>query len=141
MTPNSSLLVLAMGLLAAGCFGVEEALQVHSPRSGTDEKVTLQYRVAHDAFAPSRFVGVVGDGITWGLSLVWELPPPKSESEKAAQEEDKKRFRRLLEMLEARQINGVEFECTGKLDRFALHATSVPHPTERGLRQIEGTGN
>lgn len=134
-------LILAMGLLAAGCSGVAETLTVQStPRSGTEEPVTLQYRVARDALAPSKFVGVVGDGITLGLSLVWELPLPESDEKKVAQQREKERFYRLIEMLEARQINGVEFECTGKLNRFVLHATSVPRLTGRGLRQIELAG-
>ena len=123
-------LVLAMELLAAGCSAVAEA----------EQRVTLQYRVARDAFAPSRFVGVVGDGITPGLSLVWELPLPESEEQKAAQQQEKERFHRLLETLEARQLNGVEFECTGRVDRFVLHATAVPRLTEKGLRQIERRG-
>jgi hypothetical protein len=130
-------LVLAMGLLVAGCSGAAETLKVQSPSSGAENKVTLEYRIAHDAFAPSRFVGVVGDGITWGLSLVWELPPPESEAEKVAQQEEKERFYRLLEMLEAWQINGVEFECAGKLSPFVLHARAVPRLTARGLQQFE----
>jgi len=102
--------------------------------------VTLQYRVAGDAFAPSKFVGVVGDGLTMGLSLVWELPLPKSEAQKLVQQEEKERFHRLIEMLEARQLNGVEFECTGKLTHFVLHATAVPHLTDMGARQVENSG-
>ena len=132
---------LAMGLLATGCSGVAEPLNVQFPsRPGPERKVTLEYRVARDAFAPSRFVGVVGDGITMGLSLVWELPSPETDENKVAQQEERERFQRLIEMLEARQINGVEFECTGKLTPFVLHATSVPRLTEKGLRQIESMG-
>jgi hypothetical protein len=129
--PSKALMRYALVLLAAGCAGMAE----------TEQRVTLQYRIAHDAFAPSRFVGVVGDGITHGLSLVWELPPPESEEQKAAQQREKERFHRLLETLEARQLNGVEFECTGKLDRFVLHAATVPRPTAKGLRQIESRGH
>jgi len=103
--------------------------------------VTLQYRVAGDAFAPSKFVAVVGDGITFGLSLVWELPPPKSEAQKLAQQDEKERFHRLIDMLEAKQINGVEFECKGKLSHFELHATSVPRLTDMGVREVENSGH
>jgi len=129
---------LALGLLAAGCSGVAETLRVQSPSgSGSEKRVTLQYRVAGDALAPSRFVGVVGDEITLGLSLVFSLPSSESEKKNVAQQKEKERFQRLIEMLEARQINGVEFECTGKLNPFVLHATSVPRLTKKGLRQVE----
>jgi hypothetical protein len=125
-------------LLATGCSGVAGTLKVQSPsRSGSERKVTLQYRTAHDALAPSRFVGVVGDGITMGLSLVWALPSSESGESNVAQQEEKERLQRLIEMLEAREMNGVEFECTGKLNGFELHATSVPRLTKKGLRQIE----
>lgn len=127
---------LAMGLLAAGC-SEAETLNVQSPPGSGTEMVTLQYRVARDALAPSKFVGVVDSGITQGLLLVWELPSPESEENKLAQQEEKERFHRLIELLEVRQINGVEFECTGKLNHFELRAATVPRLTERGLRQIE----
>lgn len=129
-----------MGLLVTGCSSVTEPLKSPFPaRAGTESKLTLQYRVGHDAIAPSRFVGVVGDGITPGLNIVWELPPPKSEAMKVAQQEEMERFHRLIGMLEARLINGVEFECTGTLSPFVLRATTVPRPTDRGLRQIEAS--
>lgn len=135
-------MAFAMGVLSTACSGVPETLKDESPpRSGMEDRVTLQYRVSRDAFAPSRFVGVVGDGITAGLSLVWELPPAEGQEKKVAQLEQNERFHRLIEMLEARQINGVEFECTGKLNGFVLHATSVPRPTEKGLQQIARAGN
>jgi hypothetical protein len=121
---------LAIVLLATACVA-------SAPNSGKEKKVTLQYLAASDAFAPSRFVAVVGDGTSWGLSLVWELPLPKSEAQKLVQQEEKERFHRLIEMLEARQINGVEFECRGKLNPFVLHATTVPRLTDTGVRQIE----
>ena len=141
-TPGNIALGLAMALLATACSGVADTLNVASaPNSGKEKKVTLQYRVAGDAFAPSRFVAVVGDGITFGLSLVWELPLPKSEAQKLVQQEEKERFHRLIEMLEAKQINGVEFECRGKLNPFVLHATTVPRLTNMGVRQVEDSGS
>ena len=129
---------LALGLLTAGCSGVEKiSMERPPPRAGAEGMVTLQYRVARDALAPSRFVGVMGDGITLGLSLVWDLPVAESEEEKLARDEEKERFHRLIEMLEAQQINGVEFECAGTLNRFVLHAATVPRLTPKGLRQVE----
>ena len=140
-TPGNLALGLAMALLATACAGVAETSNVLSaPNSGKVRKLTLEYRVAGDAVAPSRFVAVVGDGITFGLSLVWELPLPKSEAEKRVQREEKERFHRLIEMLEARQINGVEFECRGKLDYFVLRATTVPRLTDMGVREVENAG-
>jgi hypothetical protein len=131
-----------MGLLAAGCSGTPERVDWQSLSiPGAEKVVSLQYRTARDAFAPSKFVGVVGDGITMGLNLVWELPPPSSERMRMAQHEEKERFNRTLEMLEARQINGAEFECSGKLEGLLLHVTSVPRLTERGLRQFENQGH
>jgi len=141
-TPGIVALGLAIALLATACSGVAETLNVPSaPNSGKEQKVTLQYRVSRDAFAPSKFVGVVGDGITNGLSLVWELPLPESEAQKLVQQEEKERFDSLIEMLEARQINGVEFECTGKLSYFELRATTVPRLTDVGVRQIDDAGH
>jgi hypothetical protein len=141
-TPVNVALGLAIALLATACSGVAETLNVASaPNSVKEKKVTLQYRVARDAFAPSKFVGVVGDGITPGLSLIWELPLPESKAQELVQQEEKERFHRLIEMLEARQINGVEFECTGDLNRFVLRATAVPRLTEMGVRQVENSEN
>lgn len=141
-TPGNVAFVFAIALLATACSGMAEISSVASaPISGKQRKVTLQYRVAGDAIAPSRFVAVVGDRMTLGLSLVWELPLPKSEAQKLVQQEEKERFHRLIEMLEAREINGVEFECTGKLTYFVLHATSVPRLTKLGVRQIENPGH
>jgi hypothetical protein len=133
-SPGIVALGLAIVLLATACLA-------SAPNSGKEKKVTLQYIVASDAFAPSRFVAVVGDGTSWGLSLVWELPLPKSEAQKLVQQEEKERFHRLIEMLEARQINGVEFECRGKLNPFVLHATTVPRLTDMGVRQVEDSGH
>jgi hypothetical protein len=56
------------------------------------KKVTLQYRTARDAFAPSKFVQVAGDGITLGLSLVWKFPPSETENEKVDQQEERSGF-------------------------------------------------
>jgi hypothetical protein len=99
--------------------------------------LTLQYRIARDAFASSKFVAILGDGITPGLTLDWQLPSSDREKEKIAQQEDKERFHHLIELLEAKQINGVEFECSGKLNGVMLQATGYPHLTEKGRRQIE----
>ncbi len=141
MNRKVSALILAAGLLE-GCAGAGMALQTQSPRRyETMHVVNLQYRIAHDSFAPSKFVGVVGNGITPGLSLVWELPVLESDEQKLAQREELQRFHRLLALIEERQINGVEFECACRLDGFVLYATAVPRLTKKGLRQIEGPGN
>jgi hypothetical protein len=129
---------LAVGLLAAACLSSQKALKAQSSaRSGTAGLVTLQYRISRDAFAPSKFVVIVGGGMSSGVTLVWRLPSPESDEEKIAQQEDKERFHHLIELLEAKQINGVEFECSGNLRGLVLQATDVPHLTDRGRRQIE----
>jgi hypothetical protein len=99
--------------------------------------VTLQYRIARDAYASSKLVAIVGGGMTSALSLDWQLPTPKSEEERMAQHRDKERFHHLIEILEAKQINGVELECNGSLRGFVLQATGVPRLTKRGHAQIE----
>jgi hypothetical protein len=99
----------------------------HTPET---EKVTLQYRVARDAVAPSRFVAVSDKGISAPLHITWDLPKA----------EDKKRgeFDALIKTLEDKQINGVEFECMGEwLMRGAtLRVTTVPQLTEEGKKRI-----
>lgn len=94
------------------------------------EKVTLQYRVARDAFAPSRFVAVSDKGISGPLDITWDLPK--------AEDQKKKEFDALIKKLEDKQINGVEFECKGEwLMRGAtLRVTTVPQLTEEGKKRI-----
>jgi hypothetical protein len=41
------------------------------------DRFTLQYRVARDAFASSRFVAVTDDGISPPLELIWALSIPE----------------------------------------------------------------
>lgn len=103
------------------------------------EKVTLQYRMARDAIAPSKFVAVIDGGISLPLELIWDLPKPEDKEKKEAQDKQKKRFDNLIRRLEEKGINGVEFECTGEwlLKGFKLRVTSVPQPTEAGERRIK----
>jgi len=91
----------------------------------------LQYRVARDAVAPSRFVAVSDKGISAPLDITWDLP-------KAEDQKKKKEFDALIKKLEEKQINGVEFECKGEwLMRGAiLRVTTVPQLTEEGKRRI-----
>lgn len=99
-------------------------------RADRTERVTLQYRVARDAIAPSRFVAVSDKGISGPLEITWDLPK--------AEEKKKEEFDALITTLEERQINGVEFECRGEwLMRGAiLRVTTVPHLTEKGKKRI-----
>ena len=39
------------------------------------ETVTLQYRTAHDAVAPSQFVALYTNGMTMGLTIDWKIDP------------------------------------------------------------------
>ena len=130
---KTAALSAAIGWLAAGC--------AIAPATRAESELTLQYRVAGDAVAPSRFVALIGDGMTFGLTLVWALPVPEGAERRRVQQEQRDEFDRLIEMLEAQQINGAEFECRGGLDGFELHAATVPRLTEDGLRLInEGAG-
>jgi hypothetical protein len=106
------------------------------------EKITLQYRVARDAFAPSKFVAVTDGGISLPLQVSWDLPKQKTKDKKGAQEKQKKEFNNLIKELEANEINGVEFECRGKWLKkgFSLRITSVPQPTKAGKKTIKDNG-
>jgi len=106
------------------------------------EKVTLQYRVARDAFAPSKFVAVFDGNISVPLELSWDLPKPGDKDKKAAQEKQKKELDDLIKKLEAGQINGAEFECQGEWLRkgIKLRVTSVPQLTEAGKKVIKDNG-
>jgi len=92
--------------------------------------VTLQYRVARDAVAPSRFVVVTDKGISAPLDSRWDLP--------SGQEKKKEEFDTLIKKLEERQINGVEFECRGEWLKGGaiLRVTTVPQVTEIGKKRI-----
>ena len=94
------------------------------------EAVTLQYRVARDAVATSRFVAVTDKGISAPLDIRWDLP--------TAEEKKKGEFDALIKKLEERQINGVEFECRGEWLKGAaiLRVTTVPQLTEKGKKRI-----
>ena len=106
------------------------------------EKVTLQYRVARDAFAPSKFVAVIDGGTTLPLQLSWDLAKLEDQDKRKAQEKQKKEFDDLIKKLEAKGINGVEFECKGEwlTKGSKLRVTSVPQPTEAGKKRIRDGG-
>jgi hypothetical protein len=101
-------------------------------RADRTERVTLQYRVARDAIAPSRFVAVSDKGISGPLDITWDLPK--------AEEKKREEFDALIKKLEDKQINGVEFECKGEwLMRGAiLQVTTVPQLTKEGKKRIMG---
>ena len=99
-------------------------------KAGRTEKITLQYRVARDAVAPSRFVAVSDKGISAPLDITWDLP--KAEGIKKGE------FDALIKKLEEKQINGVEFECKGEwlMSGAILRVTTVPQLTEEGKKRI-----
>ena len=134
---------LALTLFLSSCSTTEETSKGLSLPSGITKTITLQYRIAHDAVAPSRFV-VAGGGAPPGLSIQWNLPRPHNRNERKTQQMQIKQFYNVIEMLEVKQITGAEFECFGEVNGFELHAVSVPHLTETGRRQVEnaqpGTG-
>jgi hypothetical protein len=105
-------------------------------KTGSIETVTLQYRVALDAVAPSRFVAVSDRGISVPLEVTWDLPNTDAHRKQKAQ------FDELIRSLEAKGINGVEFECRGEwlLRGASLRITIVPELTEAGKKRIERDG-
>ena len=128
-------LVVALAPLAPG---QEKGKEKADPT----ETVTLQYRVARDAFAPSKFVAVIDGGITLPLTLSWDLAKLEDQDKRKAQEKQKKEFDDLIKKLEAKGINGVEFECKGEwlTKGYKLRATTVPQPTEAGKKRIRDGG-
>src|SRR5262249_48352018 len=108
-------------------------------KADATEKVTLQYRVARDAFAPSKFVAVIDGGVSLPLEVSWGLPKLDDQDKREAQEKRKKEFDALIKRLEANGINGVEFECKGEWLKkgFKLRITSVPQPTQAGKKTIK----
>lgn len=134
-----SLVVLAVVLSACAEWAPAQEKKEKDPT----EKVTLQYRVAKDAFAPSRFVAVIDGGISLGLKVAWDLPTFKDKDKQAAQDKQKKEFDALIKKLEAGSINGVEFECRGEWLRkgFEIRLTTVPQPTAAGKQRIKDGGN
>jgi hypothetical protein len=119
---------IVLGVVAAARLGAQDR-----PKTDSIETITLQYRVAQDAFAPSRFIAVIGDAISPPLELVWDLP------QTAAHENKKAQFDDLIRSLEAKQINGVEFECRAEwIQKGAkLRITNVPELSASGTKRIQ----
>jgi hypothetical protein len=103
------------------------------------EKVTLQYRTAMDAFAPSKFIAVNGNSSSAPLEITWDLAKPDDKEKREALDRAKKDFDALIKRLEQKGINGAEFEARGEwLDRgFRLKLTAVPQLTEAGKKWIK----
>ena len=57
-------------VLAAVATGQER----DKPKADPTERITLQYRVARDAFTPSNFVTVIDGGMSLPLELIWDIP-------------------------------------------------------------------
>ena len=135
-SPNSQRLLLLSAVCASLALiwprvPMAPAQEKAKEKAGRTEKVTLQYRVARDAFAPSRFVAVSDKGISAPLDITWDLPK--------AEDQRKKEFDALIKKLEEKQINGVEFECKGEwVERGAiLRLTTVPRLTEEGKKRVK----
>jgi hypothetical protein len=124
------------------CAALAHGQEQDKSKAGPIERITLQYRVARDALAPSRFVAMIDDGVSPPLELTWALPMPEEEDRREALEKQRTEFHKLIEGLEAKQINGVEFECEGQwIQRGALlRITTVPEITPAGRQKIKGSG-
>jgi hypothetical protein len=138
---RSLVLSLACGFLAPAWPYLASAAadEKDKQKAGPTEKVTLQYRVALDAIAPSKFVALIDGGMSVPLELSWDLPQPESPAKREAQQKQKKQFDDMIKTLEEKGINGVEFECSGEWlhKGFRLRLTSVPQPTAAGQRRIK----
>ena len=130
-----SFLVVALAPLAP-------AQEKGKEKADQREKVTLQYRIAWDAFAPSKFVAVIDGFITLPLKLSWDLAKLEDQDQREAQTKQKKEFDDLIKKLEDKKINGVEFECKGEwlTKGYKLRVTTVPQPTEAGKKRIRDGG-
>lgn len=139
----SNRLLPACGCAGCACFALMWCAATtggqEKEKAGRIEKVTLQYRVAKDAFAPSKFVAIIDKGTTLPLQMTWDLAKAAGKEAKDAQDKAKKEFDDLIKKLEDREINGVEFECKGEwLKRgFKLRVTTVPELTEAGKKRIK----
>jgi len=134
-------LSLACALLAPAWLYLAQAAadEKDKQKAGPTEKVTLQYRIALDAIAPSKFVALIDGGMSVPLELSWDLPQPESPAKREAQQKQKKQFDDMIKTLEEKGINGVEFACSGEWlhKGFRLRVTSVPQPTAAGQRRIK----
>jgi len=85
---------------------------------------------------------LIDGGMSIPLELIWDLPMAVEKDERQAQERQKTEFDALIKHLEAKQINGVEFDCSGEwVQKGAkLRITTVPQPTETGKRKIRDGG-
>ena len=130
-----SFLVVALAPLAP-------AQEKGKEKADQREKVTLQYRIAWDAFAPSKFVAVIDGFITLPLKLSWDLAKLEEQDQREAQTKQKKEFDDLIKRLEDKKINGVEFECKGEwlTKGYKLRVTTIPQPTEAGKKRIRDGG-
>jgi hypothetical protein len=139
--PSPALLSLAGALLTLLGAGLAPAPAEEKDKDKADktEKVTLEYRTARDAYAPSKFIAVSDKGASAPLKVAWDLPKPDDKVKKELQDRRKKEFDDLIKKLEEKGINGVEFECEGEwLDRgFRLRLTTVPQLTEAGKKRIK----
>lgn len=147
--PATGAYVVALPMKIAGGSGGPLRIVAFVPESSADasttaslELVTIQYRVARDAYAPSQFVALIDGGMSPPLEVVWDLGAGSERHDRDALGERKSEFDRLIRDLEARGINGVEFSCQGEwlIEGARLRLTSVPEPTDAGKEQIEAGG-
>jgi len=140
--PRGSLLAsAAFVLVGSTCFCHANASSGELLRAKTKgpERIALEYRVRDDAFASSRFVAILDGVMSLPLTLTWELSKPRDDKGREAQERQKRQFEKLIETLEQKEINGIEFECMGQwLQRgMALKVMSVPQLRKSGKRNLD----
>jgi hypothetical protein len=139
-SPRGSFLAsAAFVLVGSTCFCHANASSGELLRAKTKgpERIVLQYLIRDDARASSQFVAILDGGMRAPLILTWELPKPRDNKAREAQERQKRQFEKLIETLEQKEINGIEFECRGQwLQRgVVVKVMSVPQLTKSGKRR------
>src|SRR5262245_56514427 len=134
-----ALLTIALAVTTATA---QEKKEEKAKEKDPTEKVILQYRTSRDAISPSKFVAVINGGISFPLEVTWDLPKPEEKEKKEAQDKLKKEFDDLIKSLEAKEINGAEFECKGEWLKkgFKVRITTVPALTGNGKKRVKDNG-
>jgi hypothetical protein len=118
-----SFVAASLGLtwVGAACGQAQE-----KAKATADEKVTLQYRTALDMAVRPGFYAVRANRDISRVQIVWSV-----------RSGEKKELDALIQELEKRQINGVEFECRGQwIDGVTLRVKSLPNLSQTVKKQI-----
>ena len=128
-----SFLVVALAPLAP-------AQEKGKEKADQREKVTLQYRIAWDAFAPSKFVAVIDGFITLPLKLSWDLAKLEDQGPAGSPNEAEKGIRRPDQEAGGQENQRRGVRAQGRVADEGLQAPGHHcSPADRG-RQKENSG-